>query len=158
VLVHRFARLPLIVWSLIVSLLCWALATSTAWADAQTDRFQAYARDLLQKPYNQTPFPCSTIGAKLGQDRHIVDMPPWAEASGLRRGDLLVALGGTPLTGTRPLQEVWAQVPHGENVEIRVERAGNDAATPRRSQARPFQRPPEWVAEGAGATRARVYA
>jgi hypothetical protein len=79
----------------IVGLLCFTV-TSTAWADSQTDRFQAYAREQLQKPHRSTPYPCSDFWAG-SKDSYVLDMAPWAAAAGLRRGDRPVAYGGTPL-------------------------------------------------------------
>jgi S1-C subfamily serine protease len=112
--------------SLVVGLTCIS-ANSTAWADALTDRFQAHAREQLQKPYRRTPFPCSDFWAS--SVGYVVDMTPWAAASGLRRGDRPVAYGGIPLTGTRDSDyEIWARVPHGEYVDIRVERAGKEVS------------------------------
>ncbi len=128
VLVHRFAGLPLTVSLLIVSVLWLAFATSTARADAFTDRFQANTRDVLQKPYHKAPFPCSA-GWSSGKDNYVLDVTPWAAASGLRRGDHLVAYGGIPLTGTEDSdEEVWARVPRGEYVDIRVDRAGKEVS------------------------------
>ena len=126
--VHRLVGLPLTVSLLIVGVLWLALPTSAAWADAFTDGFQANARDQLQKPYRKAPFPCSA-GWSSGKDNYVVDVTSWAAASGLRRGDRLLAFGGTPLAGTGDSdQEVWAQVPRGEYVDIRVERAGKEVS------------------------------
>ena len=113
-------------WSLIVCLLWLILPTSAAWADAQTDRFQTNARDQLQKPHRKAPYPCSVPGVG-GRDRYVVEVTPWAAAAGLRRGDRVVAYGGTPLTGLDDSDaETWAQIPRGEYVDIRVERAGKE--------------------------------
>ena len=114
--------------SFIVGLLCVAV-NSTAWADAFTDRFQANAREQLQKPHRRTPYPCSDFWASSVNYGYVVDMTPWAAASGLRRGDRPVAYGGIPLTGTPDSDnEIWARVPHGEYVDIRVERAGKEVS------------------------------
>lgn len=128
VFLYRLVGLSRTVSLLIAGVLWLALPTSTAWADAQTDRFQAVARDLLQKPYYKAPFPCFD-GWSSGQDNYVVDVTPWAAASGLRRGDRLVAYGGTSLTGIRDSdREAWARVPRGEYVDIRVERAGKEVS------------------------------
>src|SRR2546425_9603125 len=104
-------------------------APSTARADAFTDRFQANARDQLQKPYQQAPYPCSPFWSSSGKDGYVVDMTPWAAAAGLRRGDRPVAYGGTPLTGIEDADgEVWARVPHGDYVDVRVDRAGKEVS------------------------------
>jgi len=112
----------------IVGLLCFSVS-STAWADAQTDRFQANARDQLQKPYRQAPYPCSPFGSSSGKDGYVVDMTAWAAAAGLRRGDRPVAYGGTPVTGIEDADnEVWARVPHREYVDVRVDRTGKEVS------------------------------
>jgi len=127
VFVHRLPALRLTVSVVLVSVVSLALTTSTAWADAATDRFQALARDQLEKPYLKAPFPCDTFWASSGKDRYVVDMAPWAAASGLRRGDHPVAYAGIPLAGTVDSdQEVWAQVPNREYVDVHVERAGKE--------------------------------
>src|SRR3989442_8219570 len=109
VLARRLGGLPVIVRSLSLGVLWLVLPTSTAWADAATDRFQAYAREQLQKPYRRTPYPCSAFYSS-GKDGYVLDMRPWAAAAGLRRGDRPVAYGGTPLTGVLDSDnEVWAR-------------------------------------------------
>jgi S1-C subfamily serine protease len=111
---------------LAVSLGWLTLTASAAWADAQTDRFQANAREQLQQPYKQRPYPCSPFGQS-GKDGHVVDMTPWAAAAGLRRGDRPVAYGGTRLTGIEDSDgELWTRVAHGDNINILVERAGKE--------------------------------
>ena len=66
--------------ALIVGLL-W-LTDSTAWADANTDRLQDGAREVLEKPYFKAPFPCSLVASGSSKDHHyVVDMPPWAARS-----------------------------------------------------------------------------
>jgi len=98
-------------------------------AESQTERFRRYAREQLQKPYRQAPYPCSWFFSSSIEYGYVVDMPPWAAAAGLHRGDRPVAYGGIPLTGTNDSDnEVWARVPHREYVDIRVDRAGNEMA------------------------------
>src|SRR2546425_912107 len=114
--------------SFAVGLLCVSV-NSTAWADAFTDRFQANAREQIQKPYRRTPYPCSAFYSSSGKDGYVVDMTPWAAAAGLRRGDRPVAVGGTPVTGIEDTDnEVWARLPHSEYVDIRVDRAGKEVS------------------------------
>jgi len=96
-------------------------------ADAMTEALQKRARQLLEKPYGKAPSPCTGFWASSGKDRVVVDIPAWAAASGLRRGDRPVAYAGTRLAGTEDSDgEVWAQVPGGEYVDVRVERAGKE--------------------------------
>src|SRR3989441_9845220 len=114
--------------SFAVGLLCVSV-NSTAWADAFTDRFQANAREQIQKPYRRTPYPCSAFYSSSGKDGYVVDMTPWAAAAGLRRGDRPVAVGGTPVTGIEDTDnEVWARLLHSEYVDIRVDRAGKEVS------------------------------
>src|SRR5438445_2170396 len=82
--------------SFVLGLLCF-LVHSTVWADTQTDRFRAYAREQLQKPHRSAPYPCSEFWSG-SKDYYVLDMTPWAAAAGLRRGDRPVAYGGIPLT------------------------------------------------------------
>jgi S1-C subfamily serine protease len=106
-----------------------AISASAAWADAQTDRLQAYAHELLQKPYRETPYPCSSFWSSVGKENYVADMAPWAAAVGLRRGDRVVAYGGTRLTGVLDFDnEVWSRVTQGPYIEIRVDRVGNEVA------------------------------
>lgn len=101
----------------------------TVRVEAATDRFQAAARDQLQKSYHKAPFPCSTFASSSGKDGYVVDMTRWAATAGLRRGDRPVAYGGIPLTGAEDSNlDVWARVPRGEYVDIRVERAGREVS------------------------------
>ncbi len=139
-LVHRFAGLPLTVSLLIVGVLWLAFATSTARADVLTDRLQAGARAILGNPYRKAPYPCSA-GWWSGKDNYVVDVKPWAAASGLRRGDRPVAVGGTPVIGIGDIEEVWARLPHSEYVDIRVDRAGKEVSIrlPCRDDRQPWE-------------------
>ena len=126
---RRSLAVPTLVRLLAVGLLLVSLPSSTAWADTQTEQFQAFARDQLQKPYYKSPFPCSTFWSSSGKDGYVVDMTPWAAAAGLRRGDRPVAYGGTSLTDAGDTDDkVWAQIPRGEYVDILVERAGKEVS------------------------------
>jgi S1-C subfamily serine protease len=125
----RLRRLPVVVWLLIVGTLWVGFPTLPAWADAFTDRFQANARDILQKPSSKAPAPCAYFWASSPKYGYVVDMPSWAAASSLRRGDRPVAYGGIPLTGTKDSDnEIWARVSHGEYVDVRVDRAGKEVS------------------------------
>ena len=122
-------RPPLRIWLPVVALLSLVIPASAAWADAQSDYFQAYARQLLQKPYRQTPYPCSSFWSSVGKESYVADMAPWAAAVGLRRGDRVVAYGGIRLTGILDFDnEVWSRVAQGPYIEIRVDRGGNEVA------------------------------
>ena len=109
----------------VLSLLC-CVVSSSAWADAQTDRFQANAREQLQKPHRQEPYSCSAFWSG-SRDGYVLDMAPWAAAAGLRRGDRPIAYGSTPLTGVFDSDnEVWSRMPHSQSVDVRVDRAGKE--------------------------------
>jgi len=66
--------------------------------------------------------------ARGGQQIHaVVDMPPWAAAGGLLRGDQPVAYGGVPLTGNVDSDnDIWAHISPREYVDIRVRRDGKE--------------------------------
>jgi hypothetical protein len=111
----------------VLSLLC-LVVNSTAWADSQTDRFQNYGREQLQK-LRKTPYPCAAFWSSSGRERYVVDMRPFAAAAGLRRGDRPVAYGEIALTGNDDSDnEVWARLPHSEYVDVRVDRAGKEVS------------------------------
>jgi len=94
----------------IVGLLCFSV-NSTAWADSQTDRFQTYGREQLQK-LRKTPYPCAAFWSSSGKDQYVVDVRPFAAAAGLRRGDRPLAYGGIALTGNDDSDnEIWARLP-----------------------------------------------
>src|SRR5262252_9552817 len=112
---------------IVLSLICFS-AHSMAWADVQTDRFQAYAREQLQKPHRKTPYPCSEFWSG-SRDGYVLDLTPWAAAAGLRRGDRPISYGGTQLTGVFDSDnEIWSRMPQGEHVDVRVERAGKEVS------------------------------
>lgn len=122
---ERFVTVAIV--AVVAGALQLAAPTSTAWADAATDQFQANARRVLDNLYRKRPYSCSSFGVSLGKDVYIVDMPPWAAAAGLRRGDRPVAYAGVRLTGIEDSdEELWAKVAKGDKVEIHVERAGKE--------------------------------
>jgi len=124
---RRLPKRAITVRLLVLSVLCIAMQTSLVWADAFTDRFQNFARERLQKPYNKAPSPCAYFWVSSGKDGYVVDMTPWAAASGLRRGDRPIAYGGIPMTGNLDTDnERWATMPRGDYVDIRVDRAGKE--------------------------------
>jgi len=112
---------------ILITILIFGFTPANAAADPLTEALQKRARQLLEKPYAKAPSPCTGFWASSGKDRIVVDMTPWAAASGLHRGDRPVAYAGTRLAGTEDSDsEVWAQVPGGEYVDVRVERAGKE--------------------------------
>jgi hypothetical protein len=59
---------------------------------------------------------------------YVVELAPWAEAAGLRRGDRMIELGGISLAQYDAQSEAWSKVPRTENITIRVERAGREVS------------------------------
>lgn len=71
------------IWLPVVALLSLVIPASAAWADAQTDRLRAVARERLQKPHRQSPYPCSEFWFG-SRDGYVLDLAPWAAAAGVR--------------------------------------------------------------------------
>jgi len=97
-------------------------------AGTETEVFRAAARDRLKGSYYRAQLPCADFWARGGQQIHVVvDMPPWAAAGGLLRGDQPVAYGGVPLTGNVDSDnDIWAHISPREYVDIRVRRDGKE--------------------------------
>jgi hypothetical protein len=94
---------------------------------ARTERFQRFARERLAKPYAQAPFPCDD-GGFASEKNYVVDMAPWVEATGLRKGDRLVSFGDISLAQYDTASEAWSKVPRGDTVSVRVDRGGKELA------------------------------
>jgi S1-C subfamily serine protease len=92
-------------------------------ADERTDRLKAAARTHVSKPYLAQPHPCDD-GWLAAETGHITDITPWAEVSGLRRGDRLVALGGILVSEAGHWGIALSRVTSGSKLEIVVERQG----------------------------------
>ena len=91
---------------------------------SRTERFQRWAREQLAKPYTQAPFACSDDGW-MSSKNYVVDVAPWAEAAGLRKGDRMVAFGEISLA-QYDAGEAWSKAARGGGVAVRVERAGHE--------------------------------
>jgi hypothetical protein len=102
-------------------------APSTVQPDerARTERLQRFAREMLAKPYTREPFACTDSGW-VGAKGYVVDLATWGEAAGLRRGDRVVEIGGVSLARYDSESEAWSKVSRGDNVTVRVDRAGRD--------------------------------
>jgi hypothetical protein len=92
---------------------------------ARTERVQRFARERLSKPYMLAPFPCDD-GGWTSEKNYVVDMAPWVEATGLRKGDRLVSFGDISLAQYDMASEAWAKVPRGDSVSVRVDRGGKE--------------------------------
>jgi len=112
--------------ALVALLLLCLPGISAAQTDQIVQRFQERGRELLDKPYYKAPFSCDDSGWASGRDNYVVDVAPWVQAAGLRRGDRLMSFDGLSLANATYASEVWAQVPHGAFVDIRVERSGKE--------------------------------
>jgi hypothetical protein len=93
--------------------------------NARTERFQRFARERLAKPYTLAPFACDD-GGWWSEKNYVVDMAPWAEATGLRKGDRLVSFGDISLAQYDTVSEAWSKVPRGDGVSVRVDRGGKE--------------------------------
>jgi hypothetical protein len=104
-----------------------ALQTPSAPADekARTERFQRFARGQLAKPHFQAPPACDD-GGWWAVKNYIVDVAPWVEATGLRKGDRLLSFSGVSLASYDTAGEAWSKVLRGDNVIVRIDRGGNE--------------------------------
>jgi hypothetical protein len=94
---------------------------------ARTERVQRLARELLDKPYYREPYACDD-GGWTSVKNYVVDLAPWAEAAGLRKGDRLVAFGQVSLAQYDTTSAAWSMVPRGDAVVVRVDRGGQEVA------------------------------
>jgi len=94
---------------------------------ARTERIQRTARELLDKPYYREPFACDD-GGFMSVKNYVVDLAPWVEAAGLRKGDRLVAFGDISLAQYDTTSAAWSMVPRGDVVAMRVDRGGQEVA------------------------------
>lgn len=92
---------------------------------AYTERLQRSAALTLTKPYLQTPFACNDEGWYVERS-YVVEVAPWAEAAGLRKGDRLVAFGDVTLAIHGSAAEAWSMVPRGTHVTVSVDRGGQE--------------------------------
>jgi hypothetical protein len=94
---------------------------------ARTERVQDWARELLAKPYAGAPFACTDEGWT-SADNYVVELAPWAEAAGLRRGDRIIEFGGILLAHYDAPGEAWSKVARSERITIRVERGSREVS------------------------------
>ena len=92
---------------------------------ARTERVQRFARERLAKPYTQALFACDD-GGWWSEKNYVVDMAPWVEATGLRKGDRLLSFGDISLAQYDTAGEAWSKVLRGDSVSVRVERGGKE--------------------------------
>jgi hypothetical protein len=77
---------------------------------------------MLNEPGVTTKFPCHDGWLATGAG-YIVDLETWAEATGLRRGDRLVSLGGVAVAETGDWDHALERVKPGKELVVRVERS-----------------------------------
>jgi hypothetical protein len=83
------------------------------------------ARKQLTKPYMTAPLPCMDPWVA-GDDNRVVASPPWAQAEGIRPGDILTAIGGRRIVEGEPdgwLHAMRALRKGAKNFEVIVKRA-----------------------------------
>jgi hypothetical protein len=93
----------------------------------RTEQVQRWARDVLAKPYTQAPFAC-TVEGWVAIKHYLVEVAPWVEAAGLRRGDHMIEVGGLSLANYDLVSEAWWKVPRNDTITVRVERAGHEVS------------------------------
>ncbi len=98
-------------------------APVAAGADERTKWLERLAGRMQESAGVKTPFPCDD-GWLANQTGYVVDVTPWAEGAGLRRGDRFLALGGAPVTDTVDWGDALAGAPTADSLEMRVDRAG----------------------------------
>jgi S1-C subfamily serine protease len=100
-----------------------AQSTTTRVPDERAQRLRDYGRTSLTKRGTSSPYPCDD-GWLAGPAGWVVDVTPWAEAAGLRRGDKIVAIGGISTAESGDWGEALARIPKAERFSMRVERSG----------------------------------
>jgi hypothetical protein len=75
------------------------------------------------------PFPCDP-GYQAFPSGYVVDIPEWAEAAGLRRGDKLTAIAGIPIASNESRSQALFRVPTGGPLLITVVREGREQRLP----------------------------
>jgi len=90
----------------------------------QTD-MMASAREALSRLDRMTPEPaaCGTGWAE-SPAGYVVAVAEWAEQAGLRPGDRIVAVDGTPVTGADERVRAYSEVPAGRPFPLGVMRRG----------------------------------
>lgn len=114
-------------WRVSVSVFGMAFAllffTEPAAGDEVTISRQDAAKRMLEQPGLKKPYPCHDAWLAT-EPGHILDLEAWAEASGLRRGDRIVSLGGVSVAETGGWSEALQRVNTGKIMRVRVERGG----------------------------------
>jgi S1-C subfamily serine protease len=64
-------------------------------ADDVTERLKASARQALRRPGIAAPYPCDDGWSASLSDNVVLDVTPWMESGGLKRGDRFLSIGGT---------------------------------------------------------------
>lgn len=97
--------------------------TTSRVPDDRTQRLRDVGRASLASRGISSPYPCDDgwLAATAGW---IVDVTPWAEAVGLKRGDRIVAIGDVSTAEAGDWGEALARVPKAGRFSMRVERSG----------------------------------
>lgn len=90
----RSSRLQFAVATVLALLAIRGVVTAAARADEPLDRLKARATNALRHPGIASPYPCDDGWAASAADNRVVDVTPWMEAAGLKRGDRFVAIAG----------------------------------------------------------------
>jgi len=109
---------------ILASLLLLLPLTACSMLQVQTDT-KAFAQKALSDmdQLAPRPYPCDS-GWAASPTGYVVAVAAWAEQAGLRRGDKIVAVGGTPVTSREERVLALYQVPAGGPVALGVTRQG----------------------------------
>ncbi len=123
---HTARQIPTI---LLLGLLLLLTACGPILRAQQTTRMQTDTKALFQKALSEFdrvgPKPASCgIGAASSPTGYVVAVAGWAEQAGLRLGDKIVAIGGTPVTSSEERAQALQQVPVGGPLVLGVTRQG----------------------------------
>ncbi len=94
---------------------------------ARTERVQRFAREQLAKPYVLAPFACDD-GGWSSVKNYVVDLAPWVEAAGLRKGDRLLSFGDISLAQYDTATEAWSKLTRADNITVHVDRGGKESS------------------------------
>jgi S1-C subfamily serine protease len=113
---------------------CWGQSQAAAAPAASTnvdaateaDELIRLAQERLESSYLQQPFTCMD-GWVSGPSGFLLQLSPWAESAGLKRGDRLLQIGAVRMSGSVDWEAAMRQLPAEADFEVHVERAGRQA-------------------------------
>ena len=120
--VHLLPRLTVIGFALLTA--CAPAVNAPATNEGQTDP-KALAQEALVwfDRMRPTPYPCDS-GLAESQAGYVLAVAEWAEQAGLRPGDRIVAIGGTPAATAAERVRALTRIPTGGPFLLEVKRQG----------------------------------